>query len=137
MRNLDSNNLIKIETVYGKDLPIFKIVRSQEPWSKTQISIEFNVSNFFQTYQMKDYSKALYVEEYDGIEFAKYGCYNFKYIKPFLKSRSGSYQYDIFKIKYDGRFVSPYIDRSDAKIYNSGPKGDYLNRTNRTWYEND
>ena len=137
MRNLTDNKNIKIEIIEGVKIPVFEIERVQEPWNKTQRSIEFDVQHFYRLYDMEGYSKALYIEKYDGVVFAKYGCYNFKREKPFFKDSPGSYWYDIFKIKYDGRFVSPHVDQSDSKSYDPGPKGDRLNNMNRTWYEND
>lgn len=118
----------KIENINGIDIPVERIDfrgRCSEENSESHAKLAFNDRPFF---DMKKYSKAIYIEQANKNVYAMYGCYAFE-----PTGRHGiHFKYKIFKIKYDN---SPDDGRYTVKEYYDNDE--YLNNINRTWYEND
>jgi len=131
MRDIYANEFIKYIKIDGVNLPVLKITFSGDfDEGLTKVRSECA----FQDIRMHDYKRALYIEQdHFGYQYAIYGCYGFNikenkndrafYLKQFN-------EYKTFKIKFDGESATDYS-------YYNDPKGDQLNRMNRTWYDND
>ena len=71
------------------------------------------------------YSETTWIKGKGFVTYAEYECYNFKRMK--INDKKYNTVYDVKKIKYDNSY--------DSGLYKFD-KND-LDRTNRTWYEND
>jgi hypothetical protein len=132
MRSLTSNSFINFKKIDNQELPVYEcnLVGQIDEASALRSAKEV-----FRNYNMKGYSKALYIQKHHtGHQYAIFGCYKFKRkFKKYEWNKTVSkwYEYEVFKIKYDTRY-----DNQDLYRYGS-TRDDYVGRQNRTWYEND
>ena len=118
MRSLTSNSLINFKNINGKELPVYRCSMVGEI---SEQSVMQRAKNVFYKYNMRNYTKALYIQCNGDDDYAIIGCYSFK--KKFKKFKgnktlSSWNEYKVFKIKYDNLLTLKYRPNRIISIIN-------------------